>query len=228
MKVWKTLLIILFCLIVIVGAINILPEFTNDGKEIGSNELGHVNKIVHTSGFGGSVKIAVISGMHSREKLHQSVLPKAVESFASDHDCKLILYKVNVTKDADDFIKGRNNGESLVHDYVVKDIENEGVDLVIIGHDHSPWYGEDYYIATPTMDSPSVQLANKVAKAIGFNYYPRNMSIEARSTSITTVDNPIVVTGSKVFVYEIPENDTEVNAEKMTYKLLEACFNALN
>lgn len=226
MKIWKVLVIILICLIIIVGAVSIFQEFGS--PSIGSNDLGNVDKYVYSSGFDNSITIAIISGMHPREKIHKTVLPEVAKEFASNNKCKVILYNVNVSKDTYDFVKGRANGESLVHDFVVKDLEKEHVDLVIIGHDHEKWYGEDYYIATPTMDKPSIVLAKQVTKTIGFNYYERNVTIEAKSTSIETVDKPIVKIGSKVFVYEIPENDSIKKAKIKTMLLLESSFNQLN
>ena len=82
--------------------------------------------------------------MHSREKLHQFAIPIVCWAFALNHDAEIINYQVNVTKDSEDFYSGRANGESLVHDYVVSDVEKSDLDLVIIGHDHEDGYGEGY------------------------------------------------------------------------------------
>ena len=132
-----------------------------------------------------------------------------------------------VTDSPDDFYKSRNNGESLVHDYVVGEIARSEPDLVIIGHDHEPGYGEGYYIATPTMDNESVELAEEVTGDIGFNHYKRNKTQPTKSTSIRAVDNPIVDTGTMLFVYEIPETDTKAVAFIESYRLLEASYNHL-
>ena len=77
------------------------------------------------------------------------------------------------------------------------------------------------------MDKPSVKLAKKVTGDIGFNYYKRNKTLPAKSTSIVNVDNPIVKTGTRVFVYEIPETDSKTIAFIGSYRLLDASYNRL-
>lgn len=166
--------------------------------------------------------------MHSRETLHSSVLPVVAKVFAATNIVEIVNYQVKVSASPQDFTVGRANGESLVHDYVVSDVAKSNLSLVIIGHDHEAGYGEGYYIATPTMDNGSVSLGNDVSsQLLDFNYYKRDESSEAKSSSITKVDAPIVATGTPVFVYEIPENDDWFNAFSNSYKLVDAAFKAL-
>lgn len=221
--------VILIGLIIIIAAILGFFLLTEGTSElVGENSLGSVTKVNHVYSDDPSVKIAVVSGMHSREKLHMFVLPLACRFFALTHrDVEIINYRVNVTDSPEDFNRGRANGESLVHDYVVEDVAKTDPDLVIVGHDHEPTYGEGYYIATPTMDNASVDLAEAVTDDIGFNYYKRNKTRPTKSTSIKTVDNPLVDTGTLVFVYEIPETDFRSSAFWHSYKLLEASYNHL-
>ena len=221
--------IILISLIVILIAILGVFTFSEGHSEIvGENNLGSVTKINYTHSDNPTVKIAVVSGMHSREKIHKFVLPLACRFFALTHnDAEIVNYYVQVTDSPEDFNTGRANGESLVHDYVVSDVAKSDPDLVIIGHDHEPDYGAGYYIATPTMDNESVDLAEEVTDDIGFNYYKRNKTIPAQSSSILEVDNPIVETGTMVFVYEIPEVDTRTVAFWQSYRLLESSYNHL-
>lgn len=221
--------IILISLIVILIAILGVFTFSEGHSEIiGENNLGSVTKINYTHSDNPTVKIAVVSGMHSREKIHKFVLPLACRFFALTHnDAEIVNYYVQVTDSPEDFNRGRANGESLVHDYVVSDVAKSDPDLVIIGHDHEPDYGAGYYIATPTMDNESVDLAEEVTGDIGFNYYKRNKTIPVQSSSILEVDNPIVETGTMVFVYEIPEVDTRTVAFWQSYRLLESSYNHL-
>lgn len=221
--------IIIISLIIIVAAVLGLFILTEGNSEIvGENDLGLVAKVNYTHSDNTTVKIAVVSGMHSRESLHKFILPLVCRYFAFTHpDAEVVNYCVKVTDSPEDFDKGRANGESLVHDYVVDEVAQSDPDLVIIGHDHEPGYGEGYYIATPTMDKPSVKLAKKVTGDIGFNYYKRNKTLPAKSTSIVNVDNPIVKTGTRVFVYEIPETDTKTVAFIESYRLLESSYNHL-
>ena len=221
--------IIIISLIIIVAAVLGLFILTEGNSEIvGENDLGLVAKVNYTHSDNTTVKIAVVSCMHSRESLHKFILPLVCRYFAFTHpDAEVVNYCVKVTDSPEDFDKGRANGESLVHDYVVDEVAQSDPDLVIIGHDHEPGYGEGYYIATPTMDKPSVKLAKKVTGDIGFNHYKRNKTLPAKSTSIVNVDNPIVKTVTRVFVYEIPETDTKTVAFIESYRLLESSYNHL-
>ena len=225
----KKIKIALISLIIIIAAILGFFVLTEGSSEIvGENDLGYVTKVNYTHSDNTAVKIAVVSGMHSREKLHKFVLPLVCRFFAVTHgDVEVVNYYVQVTDSPEKFKKGRANGESLVHDYVVSDVAKSDFDLVIVGHDHEPGYGEGYYIATPTMDNASVELAEEVTGDIGFNYYKRNKTRPAKSTSIKKVDTPLVKAGSKVFVYEIPETDTKSLAFIESYRLLEASYNHL-
>lgn len=227
MKSWKKALLIIIGIIIICSAVFLFLGSTTE--DIGSNHLGSVEKITYSYYGDAPVTIVIISGMHPREKLHQSVLPDVAQSFALLHNCKVINYKIHVTSNPNNFYVSRANGESLVHDFVVKDLKKEGgADLVIIGHDHEPGYGEDYYIATPTMDNASVELAKKVTSMIGFKYYQRNTTQAIKSTSISTVDYPLLKTHSKVFVYEIPEVDSESGAITKSYELVRASYEVLS
>ncbi len=219
-------LVIIFILI-LVAATGVLIYSQGESTIIGENELGSVTRVDYCHSDNPDVRIAVVSGMHHREKLHQWVLPIVSNIFALTHNVEIVSYQVDVTKDADEFYSGRANGESLVHDYVVSDVSNSNLSIVIIGHDHEPGYGEGYYIATPSMDNASVDLASQVTSEIGFNHYTRNKSQPSKSTSITNVDNPIVDTGTMVFVYEIPEDDNRFSALIESYHLLEATYNNL-
>lgn len=224
----KTKILIISLIVIIVAILGFFILTEGSSELVGENSLGSVTKVNYTHSNNTAVKIAVVSGMHPRENLHKIILPIACRFFAFNHnDVEVVNYWVKVTDSPDDFYKSRNNGESLVHDYVVGEIARSEPDLVIIGHDHEPGYGEGYYIATPTMDNESVELAEEVTGDIGFNHYKRNKTQPTKSTSIRAVDNPIVDTGTMLFVYEIPETDTKAVAFIESYRLLEASYNHL-
>ena len=225
-KIYK--IIVISLIIVVLAILGVFIYSEGHSEIIGENSLGAVNKVTYCHSSNPSVEIGIVSGMHSRELNHKYVLPLVSRLYTfMNPDVKIVNYVVNVTKDPEDFTKGRANGESLVHKYVVKDVAKEDLDLVIIGHDHEPTYGEGYYIATPSMDNASVKLAKKVSKDIRFNYYKRNKSSAVLSSSIIEVDNPIVNTGTRLFVYEIPEVDNKINAFSRSYDLVNASVNRL-
>ena len=200
------------------------PHYTNDDNEtIGKNDLGTVGK--HIYGNPNATKsIALITGIHPREKLAIDPEIKAAREFGNESDdVKIIHYQVDVTKDPEDYNKGRANGESLVHDFVNPDVTNSDADCVIISHSHVEGYGEGFYLATPEMDDASVKTAGIINNTTEFNYYPRTGYETYHSTSATLVSKPIAQAGYPTFVYEIPENISEQDSTdkaKALFKLM--------
>ena len=215
--------LILVILVIFLGIYLFIDS--HETVEIGSESIGYVVKDTYSHYPNPSNKIAIVSGMHPRETLSSDVLPLVIKIYAFLNNVKIVNYQVTVLDNPKDFAIGRANGEKLVHDYVVKDIAKSNFDLIIIGHDHEKGYGEGFYIATPSMDSKSVTFANKVMEDIpNFNYYKRNLSIPPKSSSIRMVDNPIVATGTPLFVYEIPEWSWFFEAIIESYRLIDASF----
>ena len=226
----KTLIIMVICAIIAAITIGSLNT-ANSTKHItlGADSKGYVTKDVYSPSGASTGKIAVVTGMHPREISAKVVVPDVLKDYAETHKVEIVNYKVNVTDNPTNFATGRHNGERLVARYVIPDIEKSNYDLVIICHDHKKGYGNDsYYIATPSMDAKSIALAEAVHSILpDFNYYQRDADSKAQSTSITTVDDPIVATGTPVFVYEIPEwlNDSDVYNN--TNRLIDACFKSI-
>ena len=70
----KKIRIIIISLIIVIAAILGFFVLTEGSSEIvGENSLGSVTKVNYTHSDDTTVKIAVVSGMHSREKLHKLV-----------------------------------------------------------------------------------------------------------------------------------------------------------
>lgn len=186
---------------------------------IGNNSLGTVEKIIYGNASANHT-IALITGIHPREKLAINPEIKAAKEFANEtDDVKIIHYQVNVTKNPKNYKKGRANGESLVHDFVNPDVTTSDADCVIISHSHVEWYGEGFYLATPEMDNASVKIAKKINKTSDFGYYPRTGNETYKSTSAVLVSKPIAQAGYPTFVYEIPENITKQNSTDMAKEL---------
>lgn len=130
-----------------------------------------------------------------------------------------------MTKDAEDYQPSRDNGESLVHDFVVPDIEKTNAKAVIISHSHIEGYGEGFYLATPAMDDASVDIAQKIANQSDFKFFPRDTNKSVEATSAKLVSIPLADAGYPTFVYEIPENITEQDSTDKTVELLGLIFN---
>lgn len=226
----KTLVIIGIVVIIVAvmaGSLNTassIKHFT-----LGSDNKGFVTKTIYDHSGSSTKKIAIVTGMHPREISAKMVVPEVITDYAKSHKVEVVSYQVTVTANPDIFVTGRHNGESLVAKYVIPDIKKSNYELVIICHNHEKGYGNDsYYIATPTMDSQSITLAESVHNLLpDFNYYQRDADSKAQSSSITTVDDPIVATGTPVFVYEIPEWLDNSNVYSNSNKLIDACFKSI-
>lgn len=224
----KQTLIIVILLAMCITAAGFYLFNSSDHSNLGSNSKGYVTKDVYNHYGSSSSKIAIITGMHPREDLSKTVIPYALKFYALTHNVEIVNYHITVTDNPQDFTISRSNGEGLVAQYVVPDVAKSDYKLVIIGHDHEKGYGDGYYIATPSMDTESVTLAEDVHRLLpDFNYYKRSTSKKAQSSSITRVDNPIVATGTPVFVYEIPEWHGSLNAFSNSNRLIDSIFNVL-
>jgi hypothetical protein len=228
MKLWHKILLLLLIIILIISGIYLFANIS-ESEVIGSNDIGYITKSTYSHYGDTDNEIAIVTGMHPREKLSSSVLPSVLKVYALFNNVKIVNYHVTVSSNAEDFTISRNNGETLVNEFVVNDISKENFDFVIIGHDHEEGYGDGFYIATPSMDSKSISLAENVMKSLtDFNYYKRDITVEAKSSSIKKVDDPIVATGTPLFVYEIPEWLGFIEAFINSYKLIGTSFNNLN
>ena len=213
------IIIIILDLIVIGGAIFLETQNYNEIEytTLGNTSIGTVE--VGISGNENATKcIALITGIHPREKLSIDPEIEAAKQFGND-DVKIIHYKVTVTQNPEDYNEGRANGESLVHDYVNPHVTTSDADAVIISHSHDPTYGEGFYLATPEMDSASVDIAKKISESSDFNYYPVTGNETYKSTSAVLVSKPIAQAGYPTFVYEIPEDIWEMTSTDKTKEL---------
>lgn len=220
----KIILIIVF--IAIIGALFVY-DFNNSNSNSPNhweNDLGTIDKVIYGNP-NSTTEIVLIAGIHPREPLSIEPELKAAEEFAKTHDVKFTTYHVNVTKDATEYQASRDNGESLVHDYIVPDISKTKAKSVIISHSHIEGYGEGYYLATPAMDDPSVTIAEKIANESSFRYFPTDKSKPLEATSAKLVSKPIADAGYPTFVYEIPENITEQDSTNKAIELFELMYN---
>lgn len=220
----KTKIIIIVVVLLILGGLILFGSNPgsdqSSGSVIGNTSNGTVEKFTYNAGA--NKTIAIITGIHPREPLSIDPEIKAVKEYAKDHnDVKIIHYQVNVTKDPQDYEKGRYNGEHLIHDYVNPDVAKSDAKSVIISHSHIDSYGQGYYLATPEMDNASVEIAKKISENSDFNYYPVTGNETYKSTSAVLVSKPIAQSGHPTFVYEIPENITEQDSTDKTKELFD-------
>lgn len=216
----NTKIILIAVIVVVIGAIIVFetPSFNNiTYTTLGNTSIGTV-EVGISGNVNASKSIALITGIHPREKLSIEPEIDAARQFGND-DVKIIHYKVTVTDHPQDYEQGRANGESLVHDYVNPHVTQSDADAVIISHSHNPDYGDWFYLATPEMDDASVDIATKISESSDFNYYPVTGNETYKSTSAVLVSKPIAQAGYPTFVYEIPEDIWESTSTDKTKEL---------
>lgn len=184
------------------------------------DDVGSVDKIIYGNP-NSTTEIVLILGIHPREKLAIEPELESAKQFARFRDVKLVVYYVNVTQNATDYQQSRDNGEHLVHDYVVPDIEKSNAKAVIISHSHIEGYGEGYYLATPAMDNASVMIAEKIASKSDFKYFPTNTSKPLKASSAILISKPLADAGYPTFVYEIPEDISEQDSTNKAKELFD-------
>jgi len=233
----RSLLILTFLMAIIVLGAGLLAVIspnsggtsTSNPSLFASDNKGLVTKDVYSASNTSVNKksIAIITGMHPREKLSESVVSNVIQTYSLSANQEIVHYNINVTNQPDNYNIGRNNGEELAASYILPDILKSHVDLVIICHNHVSWYGKGFYIATPKMDPASVQLAESLNQTLkDFNYYQVSSDREHSSSAIR-LSNPLASSGFRTLVYEIPESATDTQASQETQNLIRACFNMI-
>jgi hypothetical protein len=202
-------------------------------SQIASDYRGTVSKEIITASNDSSndtsnkKTIAVITGMHPREKLSIRTVSDVVHQYNLSSNQAIVHYMVNITNDPDNYINGRTYGEGMVSQYIIPDIKKSNIDVVIICHDHAPGYGRGYFVATPKMDSPSVAVGDLIEKNLPeFTYYRSSTNADHGSSTIT-VSNPLASAGFRTLVYEMPEWASNTQAYQESKKLFSTCFQAI-
>ncbi|MGZ7109495.1 MAG: hypothetical protein ACXVHW_11035, partial [Methanobacterium sp.] len=186
----------------IAGVSNLMDSKTSNAT-IGSDSKGYVIKDVFASNGQHLNKIAIITGIHPREKIAIEPMKTAVRNYALTHNVEVTDYDIHVLDNPDNYTIGRANGEDLAAQYIVPDIKNSDYKLVIILHAHQVGYGQGFFIATPYMDNKSVEMAQSIPNTISsFKYYKSNQT-GSKTSSAIKVSIPIAENGCPTFVYEI-------------------------
>ena len=218
----NTAIILIVAIVLVIGGIIYLQNSNYNDIEytaLANTSIGTV-EVGISGNESAPIAIALITGIHPRETLSIEPEIEAAKQYGND-DVKIIHYKVTVTDNPEDYDIGRENGESLVHDYVNPHVTSSDADAVIISHSHIPTYGKGFYLATPEMDDASVSIAESISQSSNFNYYPVTGNETYKSTSAVLVSKPIAQAGYPTFVYEIPEDIWESTATDKTKELFD-------
>ena len=143
-------------------------------------------------------KIAIITGLHPLEYQAHKAFIKSLKAHNSTLKECYYVYKVNVTLDAQNYDKGRNNGQKLAYQYVVPDIEKQDFNLVIDVHNNRGNYQDKRFLSIPVNSTIAQNTASQVVNQIQWLtiYNPPN------PTSPKYVTIPLIKSGIPSIIYE--------------------------
>lgn len=182
-----------------------LPSYNRDKPNthvLGSGNLGYVQLLGPYGNTSSKIKIAYIIGMHPLESNSHNAL---YETLTTSKNLKYLyyIYKITVTKNANDYYLGRMNGQLIAQKYIVPNIKLNKYKLVIDIHSNRDKseggvYEKSNFIFAPLNSASSKTIANKLINQIpGLSYYcPQSQTSPAYCTE------PIVKSGIKTLVYE--------------------------
>lgn len=171
---------------------------------LGSNELGNVVKEGPYGNKNSPVKIAYITGVHPLEHESHEAIRESIEAKNKSLNYCYYVYKINVTKDAADYDKGRMNGQLLANQYVVPDIKSHNFQFVVDVHSNRGNYQEKRFIFAPQDEANSKAIALSIKDKIPWIVYYNPPS----QTSPQYVTIPLIKVGIPAVVYETYINDS--------------------
>jgi hypothetical protein len=185
----------------------VLPASVNvtSWNNITNTSIGYVEKEIYGN-QNSNQTIILIVGVHPQENGMHTAVSNALENMTLDLTKRYVIYKVHVTKDADDYTKGRMNGQLLAQEFIVPDVQKENPILVMDIHEnHYQDSGYDYarFLYPISNTSITTTYANEIISKMPFLviYTPPNPT----STKYVTV--PIANYGIPTIIYETFIND---------------------
>jgi hypothetical protein len=200
-------------LIIIVSVLNIykIPDKSQISDKSGLNSLKTVNILCSTDyGYvemGGPygnqdspVKVAYIVGVHPMESNAHKAIMAVLANEKSLKYCYYV-YNITVTKDAEDYDKGRIKGQNLANKYALPDIIAKNASLAVDVHSNRGSYQEMRFVDVPVDDNLSKSYAfEMVNKTPWLTYYIP--PLESGPTSGPYVSIPLIESGIPTMVYE--------------------------
>ena len=202
--------------------IDLISSFTADStdksvKTIGKNSIGTVTLEGPYGNANSSVKVAYILGQHPRESNAHDAIYNSLLNNSDYLNYSYYVYRINVTAESDDFEESRMNGQLLAQDYVIKDTDKKGYDLVIDIHASNGGYVQDPYIFAPVSnDTVAYEAANNVTKALSYVIYYEPASYSSPQYSTIPIDEG----GIPAIVFEMrgnPDNSLENEANQFIH-----------
>jgi len=222
------LLAVIFVLIFISFYMTLNTTKTSDNYSknvLASNSLGNVTLEGPYGNESSNKKIAFIIGVHPLESnSHNALLNLIREKNESLNYCYYI-YIINVTKDKNDFDKGRLNGQLLAKSYVVPHIIKNNYSFVVDIHSHRSDYIENNFIVSPMNDKKSEEIGYSIIKRInGMHILKFEPATDNSPSSPEYVTIPIIKNGTPSIIYETLINEPT----NITYTYLSQFINNLD
>ncbi|WP_066970937.1 hypothetical protein [Methanobrevibacter filiformis] len=165
-------------------------------------------------------KIAIIIGVHPLENnSHRAVANILKNKNKSLNNCYYI-YRINVTKDLNDFDKSRLNGQELAKN-VVPDINIKNYDLVVDFHAHRGVYEDYNFIIAPLNDKKSKSIGLAIIQNISeigiLKFVP---ATDGHPSSPDDVTIPIINNGTSALIYETYLNESTNKTVSLVNKFI--------
>lgn len=167
---------------------------------LGKTEYGNVIRDGPYGNASSPHRVAYIVGVHPLEyQSHQAISESVISQNETLKYCYYI-YRVNVTQNANDYEKGRSNGQLLANKYLVPDIKNMSMDLVIDVHSNEAngGYQAIRFLYIPQKSEKSEKAALQIKSQTNWLviYNP------PKPTSPAYVTIPLIKSGIPSMIYE--------------------------
>ena len=186
---------------------------TSNSNIIGSTSYGYVEKKIYGNKSSNQT-IVIIIGMHPQENGIHTAIYNVITSKSSQLTKRYVLYYIHVTKDANDYSKGRMNGQLLGQKFIVPDVANEHPMLVLDNHEnHGADSGYKYYrfLYPISKTTTTTKYANEIIsqmKLINSKASKLLIYTPPNPTSPQYVTVPIANKGITTIIYETYLSDS--------------------
>ena len=168
---------------------------------LGNTDYGYVVRGGPYGNKSSQVNVAYIVGLHPMEHDSHKAIVLAMLSHENSLKYSYYIYMIKVTRNSSDYNEGRINGQLLAYNYVLPDIRNKNMSLVVDVHSNRGFYKEKRFISVPVSDKVSENIAFLIInKLVWLVFYIP--PAENSPTSGPYVTIPLIKSGIPAFVYE--------------------------
>jgi len=181
---------------------------------IGSTDYGNVVKEGPLGNTNSNITIAYVVGVHPLESNAHLAAVEAINTHNKSLKYCYYIYHVNVTKDADDYTKGRYNGQLLAQEFIVPDAVTQKFQLVVDIYSNAGNWAQNLFIFAPVTGSSSETIGKEISsKIFWLTYY-----VPPNPTSPEYLTIPLINSGVPAVIYETyikePYQTTKERAEE--------------